>query len=320
MKHDPMISVCHLQLFAEGGAAGGDGQGSGVTAPDAGVHKGVTAPDAGVHKGVKANPLADVKYGVQPQEQAPAAEVQQNTEPKVDRKAEFEKLIKGEYKDLYDERMNDTLRKRLKGQSEAVERYETIAPVLELLAKRYGVDPADAKALSKAIEDDNALYEEESLEKGIPIPQLKNIKKMERENAYLKRQAEERTRKEQADKQYAIWMQQAQEAKAIYPQLDLDIEVKNPQFMRLLGAGVDVGAAYLVLHKDEVIPAAMQHVAQQVEQKLAGKIAAGGDRPTENGAKPQNGPVVKNDVSSMTKADRAEINRRVMAGDRISFS
>lgn len=288
MKHYPIISVRHLQLFAEGGA-----QSSGVTAPAAGVQTGVTASDAGV---------------------------QQTTEPKVDRNAEFEKLIKGEYKDLYDARMQDTVRKRLKGQTDIVERYEALVPSLEILARKYGVDPSDAQGLSKAIEEDVSLYEAEALEKGMTPQQLRQFRKMERENAGLKRQVEERTRKEQADKQYAAWMQQAQQAKAIYPQLDLEAEVKNPQFLRLLNAGVDVGSAYLVLHKDEVIPAAMQHVAQQVEGKLAGKIAAGGGRPAENGTNPQSGPVVKNDVSTMTKADRAEINRRVMNGERISFS
>ena len=58
----------NLQLFAEGGAAaGGEGGGEGA---------GVTAQAAAVQtKGVKSNPLANVMYGKQPQESAPAAEV-----------------------------------------------------------------------------------------------------------------------------------------------------------------------------------------------------------------------------------------------------
>lgn len=311
MKHYPIISVRSLQLFAEGGDGG------------AGQSTGVTAPDAGVRKGVKADPLANVKYGVQPQEEAPAAEVQQTepaTEQKPDRKAEFEKLIKGEYKDLYDQRVQDTLRKRLKGQTETVERYEALTPALRILAKNYGVEPTDIKALSAAIEADDAFLAKEAMESGTSASELRRIRRIEMENADFRSRLEAIDRKEHADKQYAAWMQQAQEAKAIYPQLDLDTEVKDPQFMRLLNAGVDVGSAYLVLHKDEVIPAAMQHVAQTVEQKLSAKIAAGGSRPAENGANPMSGPVVKNDVSTLTKADRAEINRRVLAGDRISFS
>ena len=83
---------------------------------------------------------------------------------------------------------------------------------------------------------------------------------------------------------------------------------------------MDVGSAYLVLHKDDVIPAAMQHVAQTVEQKLASNIAANGARPTENGMKSQGASVVKSDVTQLSKLDRAEINRRVARGEKISFS
>lgn len=290
MKQYPYIPVRSLQLFADGGAAGAGGtaQGSGVTAPAAGVQTGVTAPDAGV---------------------------QQTT----DRNAEFEKLIKGEYKDLYDARVSDTVQKRLRGSKETVDKYNAISPVLPLLAQKYGVDPSDAAALAKAIEDDNDLYENEATAHGMDVGTYKKYEQMRRQNEAFRAQAEDRDRREHAAQQYAAWTQQANEAKSIYPQLDLEAEVKNPQFMRLLNAGVDVGSAYLVIHKDEVIPAAMQHVAQNVEQKLAGKIAAGGSRPAENGMSPGNGAVVKNDVSTMTKLNRAEINRRVLAGEKISL-
>lgn len=309
MKHNFYIPVHSLQLFADGGAAsGGTAQGTGVT-----------APAAGVQKGVKGNPLADVKYGIQPQESAPAAGVQPTTEPKPDRNAEFEKLIKGEYKDLYDARVQDTVQKRLRGSKDTVDKYNAISPVLPLLAQKYGVDPADAAALAKAIENDNALYEREAAAHGMDVETYKKYEQMRRQNEAFRTQMEDQNRREHAAQQYTAWMEQADEAKAIYPQLDLEAEVKNPQFMRLLNAGVDVGSAYLVIHKDEVIPAAMQHVAQSVEQKLAGKIAAGGSRPAENGMTPQNGAVVKNDVSTMTKLDRAEINRRVARGEKISF-
>ena len=308
MKHYSIIPMRSLQIFAEGGSAAGGASGDGGTAQGTGA----TAPAAGVHKGVKSNPLADVKYGVQPQEGAPAAEVQKTTEA-PDRNAEFEKLIKGDYKEQYDARVQDTVQKRLKGSKETVDKYNTLTPALTLLAQRYGVDAADAQALAKAIENDNALYEAEALKAGMSVELYKK-------HQQLLAQDEQRKQNEYAAQQYATWMQQAQEAKQIYPNLDLETEVQNPQFKRLLDAGVDVGAAYLVIHKDEVMPAAMQHVAQTVEQKLAGKIAANGARPAENGMKSQGTSVVKSDVTQLTKLDRAEINRRVARGEKISFS
>ena len=300
----------NLQLFAEGAGGGDGGTGSeGAT--------GATVTAAGSQtKGVKSNPLADVKYGIQ-EEATPAAKVEAT--PTEDRNAKFEALIKGEYKDLYDAKMQDTIQKRLKGQKETVDRYNELTPTLEILAKKYGVDATDVKALNKAIEEDDSYFEEEALEKGITVEQLKEIRKMERENADLKRQMAEQTRKDNAAQQYATWMRQAEDAKKTYPTLNLDVETQNPQFRQLLLSGVDVGTAYLVVHKDEVIPAAMQYTAKTVEQKLTNKVIANGARPSENGNSSQSATVVKSDVSQLSKADRQEIIRRVQRGEKIRF-
>lgn len=312
MKQNLFIPVLNLQLFADGGAATGGagegGQGQGVTVEAA-------APQS---KGVK-NPLAGVKYGIQ-EEAAPVAEVpkEEPTQP-PDRKAEFEKLIKGEYKEEYDRRMQDAIRQRLRGSKETADKLAAITPALEILAQKYGVDPADMAALSKAIENDDSFYSDEALKKGMKTEDVKTMRKMERDNVRLQQQVAEQQRKAQADQQYAQWAQQAQQAKQLYPGLDMQAEIKNPQFMQLLKAGVDVGSAYLVIHKDDILPAAMQHTAKVVEQKLADKIIAGGTRPAENGMSSQSAAVTKSDVSALTKADRDEIRRRVARGERIRF-
>ena len=303
----PMI--LNLQLFAEG--TGGDG-GTGSEGA-----MGVTAtPPMSQTKGAKSNPLADVKYGIQPTEEAsPAAEVI----PTVDRNAKFEELIKGEYKDLYDAKVQDTVQKRLKNSKETVDKYNALTPTLEILAKKYGVDATDIEALNKAISEDDSYFEEEALEKGITVEQLKEIRKMERENADLKRQMEEQNRRENANKLYAQWMEQEKETKAIYPSFDLRVEMQNPKFLDLLRSNIDVKTAFEVLHKDEIIPAAMQYTAKQVEQKITNKIRANGARPAENGNSSQSATLSKSDVSQLTKADRAEVLRRVANGEKISF-
>ena len=313
MKNKSFIPMLSLQLFADGGSAGA-GAGDGGTAEG----QGVTAAAALPQKGVKSNPLANVKYGIQ-EEAAPAAGVQTETVAQPDRNAEFEKLIKGEYKDLYDARVQDTVQKRLKGTKETVDKYNALTPTLELLANKYGVDATDIEALTKAISDDDTYYEQEAMEKGMSVQQLKEIKKMERENAALKAQMEEAQRQENGKKLYAAWMQQADEAKKVYPSFDLRTEMNNPKFVDLLRSNIDVRTAYEVLHKDEIIPAAMQFTAKTVEQKLTNKIIANGARPSENGMSAQSAAVVKSDVSQLSKADRAEIIRRVQRGEKIRF-
>ena len=301
-----------LQLFADGGAGDG-GTGTGGE----GVTGAAALPQT---KGVKNNPLSAVKYGKQ--EEAQTADVQsadEQADATVDRSAEYKKLIRGEYKDLFDTDVQDIVQKRLKSTKETVERYEALTPTLEMLAKKYGVDASDIDALNRAIEEDDAYYEDEALEKGITVDQLKAIRKMEKENAELRRQMQEQSVRDNANKLYADWMDQAEKAKTVYPSFDLNAEMQNPQFVNLLKSNVDVRTAYEVLHKDEIIPAAMQFTARTVEQKIANNIASGGKRPVENGMSSQSAAVVKDDVSRLTKADRDEIIRRVAQGEKIVF-
>ena len=316
MKKHTIIPMLSLQIFAEGGAAAGAGVGDGGTAQGQGVTAGAASQQI---KGVKGNPLADVKYGIQAEESAPAAEVQKTTEAQTDRNAEFEKLIKGEYKDLYDARVQDTIQKRLKGTKDTVDKYNALTPTLELLAKKYGVEASDIAALTKAIEQDDTYYEQEAMEKGITVQQLKQIKAMERENANLRAQMQEAQNQENGRNLYSQWMQQADETKKVYPRFDLRAEMDNPRFVDLLRANVDVRTAFEVLHRDEILPAAMQYTAKTVESKIAKSIASGAGRPSENGLSSQSAAVVKSDVSQLSGRDIDEVMRRVARGERVTF-
>ena len=302
----------NLQLFAEGatGAAGAGVTGSGSPAESA---------PAMPTKGAKSNPLADVKYGIQDDATGVTQAAAGNETVADDRQSKFEALIKGEYKDLYDARVKDTVEKRLKSSKETVDKYTASIPILEMLGKKYGVDYNDAQALINAIDEDDSYYEDEALEKGMSVEQLKSIRKMERENAELKRQMQEANVREQADRIYAGWMDQSAALKQVYPGFDLNTELQNPRFVDLLRSNIDVRTAYEVLHKDEIIPAAMQFTAQQVQKKLANSIAAGQGRPQENGIGSRASAVVKSDVTQLSKADRQEIIRRVQRGETIRF-
>ena len=150
------IPKLNLQLFGEGtgGADGGTGTG------DTGVI--ASAAEMQTTKGVKnANPLANVKYGIQDADGGEGAE-QNATAQKAetvsteDRASRCEALIKGEFKDLYDARVQDTVQKRLKGSKENVDRYNSLMPTIEMLAKKYGVDAQDIDGINKAIVEDDA--------------------------------------------------------------------------------------------------------------------------------------------------------------------
>ena len=301
----------NLQLFADGGAGGEGG----------GASTGVEGMTTASEKGVKGNPLASVVYGTSDGSNVQNATAQNNDAQNTGRdlNAEFEKLIKGDYKQQYNDRVSNTVRQRLKATEETVKKFEAMSPMLEILSKKYGVDASDTDALSKAIEEDDSYFEDEALEKGVTVAQLKEIRKMERENAYLKKQMQEQEARENGNRLYASWMKQAQELKNYYPSFELDTEMQNPKFVDLISKNIDLRTAFEVIHKDEIMPAAMQYTAKTVEQKLANKIMAGSARPQENGISPASASLHKTDPSKLTHADINEIRRRVAAGEQIKF-
>ena len=243
------------------------------------------------------------------------------TATNIDREAEFEKLIKGEYKDLYDKRMQDTIKNRLKSQKDTVEKYEALAPTLETLAKKYGVDASDIKALNKAIEEDDTYYEQEALEKGVSVEHLKEFKKMERENNQLKKLRDEQNAKDAAEKRVAAWMEESKQVKTIYPQFDFKSEMQNSKFVDLLRVpGVDVRTAYELTHKDEIIAGAMQFTAKTVEKKITDNIVANGARPIENGLNSQGASLTRSNVSQLSTADILDIQRRVARGEKVDLT
>lgn len=296
-----------------------------------------SAGDAPTGKAVpERNPLAKIQYGkqegsaqdtqaVQKDAQEPETIVTADTQEA--RKAEFEKLIKGDYKDLFDERAQriiDARFKEVKTLEAKAAQSETLAPVLDMLASKYGVDGKDVAALVKAIEEDDGFYEEEALKKGLTVEQLKYMRKVERENAEFRRTAEERQRIENADRIYAQWQQQSESCKAMYPAFDLRAECSHAEtgerFLGLLKSGVDVQTAFEVVHKDELIGGAMQYTAQAIQEKTINDIRARGLRPSENGGGGNGAAaIVKTDPRTFTKKDREEISRRVMRGERIEL-
>ena len=112
--------------------------------------------------------------------------------------------------------------------------------------------------------------------------------------------------------------EQEQEARALYPKLDLREEAKNPKFVELLKCGLDVRSAFEVIHKDEIISASMEYAAREVERMMTNKVLAQGYRPPENGG--VHGPSLsRTDVKAMTRQDRKDIIRRVRMGEKITF-
>lgn len=234
------------------------------------------------------------------------------------RQAQYQEF-KTRFKTELDSEIQGIIKGRLKKADATQRQLDGLAPLMQMLGTKYGVDPSDAEAIVKAVQDDDSYYEDEALEKGLTVAQLKEIKKLEAENAEFKAAARERETDAQAQQIYARWLEQTEQAKQIYPGIDLRTEAQDPGFMKLLRAGVDVATAYSVIHRDEIMPAVMQYGAKQGEAAAAAKIKKSTQMPSENGLKQSPGATYKSDPSTLTHEDFERIRERVARGEKISF-
>ena len=94
------------------------------------------APGQGTEQGNVSQVSEDAEKRELPQENSGAqTQVTANTLEK--RRADFEKLIRGEYKDIYDERAQRMIDERFKKTKALEEQSAAIRPVLDLLAENY---------------------------------------------------------------------------------------------------------------------------------------------------------------------------------------
>lgn len=308
----------NLQLFADGGAASAAGS-SGADGSVAGGTADKTAEVANPH-GSKGS-LENVVYG-KPTGEVATPTSGSNATSGQSKSQQFEEMIKGEFKKEFADRTQaiiDARFKETKGMKDTLRSHE---PLLKMLAERYGVkDANDVAGLIKAMDEDESYFQREAMEKGLTVEQLKVYKQMERENDELKRAEEERQRQEQTEQIYAGWIKEAEALKAKYglDTLDINIEVQNPEFTRLLASGVNVEAAYKAVHFDDMIGGAMATTAKNVAEGMAQNVTARQARPAENGASSKSAVTYKSDVSQLTDADIIEINKRVARGEQIRF-
>lgn len=289
-----------LTLFGEGG-----GDGAGVSAATA-----ATASDAG-----------EQTRAIEAQDAAaqPESEINVTASTVENQDAEFEKLIKGDYKDAFSRRVQNIINGRFKETRTLQEQLQKSTSVFEILAQKYGIKADDIDGIVKALENDDESYREEAMEKGITVEQLKEMKKLEREVLQLRRNESRRDEQDRINRDITNWKNQAESLKEIYPNFNLDTEIEDPQFFSLLRNNVDVRTAYEVIHRDEILGGAMQYAAQTAAKRVADSVAANSKRPVENGVTSQGAVNSQTDVNKLTKAQREEIERRVARGERITF-
>ena len=313
-----------LQLFNDGGMAGGA---EGTAATTEGAPKTETIKSSGSSRRSKAGEFENVVFGKQETDTSLATEGAPTGAGKTDvtttsdtleaRRKAYNDLINGEYKDLDQERFQQVFDRRFKQVKGMEAELEAQKPILDMLKTRYGVE--DVAGLQKALTEDTEYWERIAEEKGMTVEQYHAVQRLEQENAELKAIRDWQRGQEQVQQQIDMWYKEADKVKEIYPSFDFRTEAQNPEFLSLLKSGVGVEHAYKMLHFDELTQNAARVAAQTADAQAQARIKQKASRPSENGTSSQSAAIVRNDVSSLTRAERAEIARRVQRGEKIIF-
>lgn len=344
MKNGYTLLDIDLTLFADGGGGAGAGAAAGAApasgeGANAGTQASANTPSGSGHR-AKTGALDNVVYGKQAQTEdgtpsaaAAAVTAAEPTSPaaegnpaptKEELRSKYKAFIESpEYKDIHTEEFQALLNRRFKKTNEELaaltEKLNKLSPVIDSMMARYNIQDGDVSKLMAAFDGDQAYWEAAAEEAGMTVEQYKTTQRLMQENARL-RQIEQQTKAATAaQQQVQRWLTEAEEAKATYPGFDLDTEYQNPRFVALLKSGVPVKNAYETMHLDEIKHQLIVSTAQTAEKKVVDNLKVKGARPSEVGTSSASGIIVKSDPSKLTKADRAEINRRVARGERISF-
>jgi len=305
----------NLQLFAEGtgeGAAGAPadaGQDTGVNAADAADQRlaelGVPADKLAKHKARRAQKYAEQTAQPQTVEEAPAPA---EDAPKEPEKASWDEIMKDPD---YNAEMQKTVQARVKAYKD---REAKLAPAMEILAKRYGLETEnlDADKLAEAIVNDQSFYEDRALELGVSVDEAMKLDQAERK-AQQEKQAQDQSLRDQLIQQHFEGLQrQAEELKKVFPSFDLMTEIQNNEtFARMTapGGGISVEDAYYATHRKELQAAQSQVIAQKTAQMVTNNIRSGMARPVEAGTGAASVPSFN--TNAMSREQREALKKRI---------
>jgi uncharacterized protein YajQ (UPF0234 family) len=332
----------NLQLFAGEGASGtGDGGGEGATS---GENATAAAEQRLRELGVPEDRIRKRASKVASKMPAPVAETKvaepKAEETKVESATTENKPTTEDTKDQtpsrmswdeimkdpeYNKEMQAIIRSRLKTEKSAEEALGKVTPTLELLARKYNLDPTniDYEALNKAVSDDDSYYEDKALEMGVSVETAKKVDQMERDTERKKAEDARNLQDEKIRNHFISLERQSEAMKKVFPNFDLRTELQNPAFARMTSpnVGISVEDAYYAIHRNEIQTAAMQVTAQKTAEKISNAIQSGSRRPDESGTSSQAPSVSTFDYAKASREQREafkkDLRMRMARGEKV---
>lgn len=279
-----------LQLFADGGdgsaGEGTEGNETGESLPNRIPERGRRIYEKALER--KRSSL-DAVSNESDSQSNPSSDTEEGNKPQ---RMSYADLIKSDdYKDEHKAYMDKTIGDRLKKYKGIEAENASMRDALGIVANKYGLDATSEDFLStlqQKINDDSSYYEDYAMEHNISTEDAREILTLKHKVA---QQEVDRKRAEEEAKQNEFinaLRQKAEGTKAIYPEFNLETELQNPLFQRLLSAtNGDTTAAYRTVHSDELARRAGLQARQTAQMQAANSVASNMQRPIENGLSSQ---------------------------------
>lgn len=218
--------------------------------------------------------------------------------------AEFDKLVKGKYKDAFTKRQSAAIKDRLgnvnRSKAELEGKLSDFQRFADLMGEKYGTN--DPKALYDAIRNDKELWRQQAIDKGQTSEEFIESYDSKLNEQAQQRELEELRQYKAANELNARLRNLAQETAKLYPDFDLEAEFENPRFTQALDVIAaqreaqnkrngtndevfDITYAYELAHADEIRSNTIKRASKAAMNAMAQTIQANRQRPAENMAR-----------------------------------
>ena len=259
-----------------------------------------------------------------------------DTDGEENSEEEFEKLIKGKFKNVYQNRVQSLVKDRLstkdKQISDMQKKENTGNQIFALIANKYNVQPDDLDGLLKAVTEDKDLFAEKALAAGVTTEEARNnFFTQQKTNA--QEEELETLRREKAARELDTHLRTiAAETMKEFPNFNLEEEFQNPSFRTALDFIAqqkneqnektgrndeiyDLTTAYKMAHFDELQKDLVKRSSSAAISAAAQSIQSGARRPTENAVKKSGTTTQRKSVEDMSDAEFDAFYQKVRRGE-----
>ena len=321
----------NLQLFGDGAGAGaapaaGTGEGGEAAVVNPGQLDDGTVIDNRLAARMEEQARKRRARGEAPVKQAAqtaAKEAQETTEPEQPAEPSLDEqwteAKKGRFKEQYARDVQAAIQDRFKNQADANEQLKQLQPALDVLMKKAGAESVEE--FVNLIMDDDSLYEEDAEKAGMTVEGYKAFQQMKAENQRMKEAEEREAEHNFLQRHFRDLAEQGEEMKRIYPDFDLQKEMQNETFRRLVApnSGLKVSDAFFAVHHAELEPQAMAYGMQRATQQISQTLQANRARPVEGAMKTGQPANVAIDPKALTREERQKLIERARRGETVVF-